>query len=153
MGMLTDRDVAEVQQAFSLVKSIVPAPERPTLAKVSDDPRLAWLKRAVRPLTDKPAVAEAAYRLGVIQDVYNLEDDDIQGIQRQEAECTPCTACADVCPTGLKVDEIGIKTELPDCIGCLYCWWVCPDDVLQLEGSAGAMHRQVERYKQVIEKL
>ena len=62
-------------------------------------------------------------------------------------------ACEDVCPTGLKVEEIGIKTEFPECIGCLYCWWVCPDDVLQLQGASGAMHRQVDRYKRVIEKL
>jgi len=152
-GVLSDADVHDVSKAFSLVKQMVPAPDRPVIAKVSEDPRLAWLKRAVRPLTDRPVIAEAAYRLGVIQDVYNLEDDEIQGIRRGEADCTPCKACEDVCPTGLRVDEIGIKTDMPDCIGCLYCWWVCPDDVLQLQGSAGAMHRQVDRYKQVIEKL
>lgn len=152
-GVLSDADVQAVSASFSLVKKMVPAPERSTLAKVSEDPRLAWLKRAVRPLTDKPVVAETAYRLGVIQDVYNLEDDDIQGIARTQTECAPCTACEDVCPTGLLVDEIGVKTEMPDCISCLYCWWVCPDDVLQLQGSEGAMHRQVDRYKQVIENL
>ena len=153
VGVLSEADIEAVTESFSLVKKMVPAPDRPTLAKVSEDPRLAWLKRAVRPLTDKPVIAEAAYRLGVIQDVYNLEDDEIQGITRSQKECAPCTACEDVCPTGLVVDEIGVKTEMPDCIGCLYCWWVCPDDVLQLHGSAGAMHRQVDRYKQVIENL
>ena len=152
-GVLTETDVREAGEAFSVVRSIQPAPDRPTLAKVSEDPRLAWLKKAVRPLTDRPIVAEAAYRLGVIQDVYNLEDDAVTGVRRSAVDCAPCSACADVCPTGLTVDEVGVKTEMPDCIGCLYCWWVCPDDVIQIEGAVGSMHRQVDRYKQAIEKL
>jgi uncharacterized protein (DUF362 family)/ferredoxin len=152
-GVVSDADVQDVARAFSVVRSVKPAPDRPTLAKVSEDPRLAWLKKAVRPLTDRSVVAEAAYRLGVIQDVYNLEDDAVSGVRRKPGDCGPCTACQDVCPTGLTVDEIGVKIDMPDCIGCLYCWWVCPDDVIQIEGTVGAMHRQVDRYKKAIEKL
>jgi Fe-S-cluster-containing dehydrogenase component len=112
-----------------------------------------WLKKAVRPMTDQPGVLEAAYKLGVVQDVYCREDDAVAGVRRSETDCGPCTACEDVCPTRLPLQDIGVKTELPDCIGCMYCWWVCPDDVIQLDGSLHAMERQVARYKKEIEQL
>ncbi len=152
-GMLTEADVAVVSDTVQCHRSIQPAPERSRLAVLSEDPRLAWLKRAARPLTDKPGIAKAAYRLGVIQDVYSPVDDGVQGVKRAQSDCGPCTACADACPTRLPLDRIGLDTEPPDCIGCLYCWWVCPDDVISLDGPLEAMVRQAERYKAAISGL
>ena len=152
-GMLSVEHVQAVEDAFELVHSVQAAPPRSALAKLSEDPRLMWLKRAVRPLTDQPVVASAAYKLGVIQDVYSPDDDGIKGVRRADSDCGTCTACADVCPTGLSVDRIGVDTELPECIGCLYCWWVCPDESIVLDGPLLAMERQAERYKSAIESL
>jgi uncharacterized protein (DUF362 family)/ferredoxin len=152
-GMLSTADCAAVDAAFEVVHAIEPAPPRPRLAKLSEDPRLAWLKRAVRPLTDQPVVAATAYKLGVIQDVYSPEDDGVRGVVRVESECGSCTACADVCPTGLSVERIGVDIALPDCISCMYCWWVCPDDAIGLDGPLLSMARQAERYKSLIAML
>ena len=151
--MLSRTDVDEANSSFPILRPIRPAPPRASLAKLSEHKRLQWLKKAVRPMTNKPAVLEAAYKLGVVQDVYCPDDDEVTGVRRAEADCGPCTACADVCPTRLTAAEIGVKTQMPDCIGCMYCWWVCPDDVIQLDGSLHAMERQVGRYKLAIEKL
>ena len=152
-GMLTVDDVAAVEAEVECHRAVAPAPERSRLAVLSEDPRLAWLKRAARPLTDRPGVADAAYRLGVIQDVYNPVDDGVEGVKRTQSDCGPCTACADACPTRLPLERIGLDTEPPDCIGCLYCWWVCPDDVIALDGPLEAMVRQADRYKAVISGL
>ncbi len=152
-GMLSPADSAAVEANVRRRVQIQAAPDRSRLAVLSEDPRLAWLKQAVRPLTDQPAVAKAAYKLGVIQDVYSPTDDGVRGVTRSDDDCGDCTACADVCPTGLPLDRIGRDVEMPDCIGCLYCWWVCPDDTLGLDGPLEAMTRQAERYKLAIEQL
>jgi len=152
-GMLDKSDVDQAHDAFPVLRPIRPAPPRASLAKLSEHKSLKWLKKAVRPMTDKPAVLEAAYKLGVVQDVYCPDDDEVEGVRRVESDCGPCTACSDVCPTRLSIADIGVKTEMPDCIGCMYCWWVCPDDVIQIHGSLRAMERQVDRYKLEIENL
>jgi formate hydrogenlyase subunit 6/NADH:ubiquinone oxidoreductase subunit I len=107
----------------------------------------------VRPLVEKPAVAEAAYRLKIIQDVYSREDDTLRVVGRADEKCGTCTRCVDFCPTGLGLDEIGRKLDPPDCVQCLYCWWVCPKDALVLEGAPNAMARQIARYKGDVERL
>jgi ferredoxin len=112
-----------------------------------------WLKLAVRPLVEKPAVAEAAYRLKIIQDVYSREDDTLRLVGRDDTKCGTCTRCADFCPTNLPLADIGRVTEAPGCVQCLYCWWVCPSGALTVEGSANAMQRQIDRYKQEIEAI
>ena len=149
-GLLSEADFVAVDEAFDQVCAMKPAPTRSRLAKLSEDPRLMWLKHAVRPLTDTKVVAETAYKLGVIQDVYSPEDDGVNGVRRLQTDCGGCTACADVCPTQLSVDRIGIDTALPDCIGCMYCWWVCPDDAIGLDGPLASMERQANRYKSII---
>jgi uncharacterized protein (DUF362 family)/ferredoxin len=152
-GMVSDADCLAVDEAFSVVRAMVPAPKRSRLAQLSEDPRLMWLKRAVRPLTDQPAVASAAYRMGVIQDVYSAEEDQAVGVVRLRHDCDGCTRCADVCPTSLSVERIGVDRDFPDCISCLYCWWACPDEAIGLDGPLLAMARQASRYKTVIESL
>ena len=152
-GMLSQADLDAVESTVSLRVRMEPAPERNRLAMIADDPRLGWLKQAVRPLTDQPSVAKAAYKLGMIQDVYSPQDDGITGIRRSDENCMDCTSCADVCPTGLPLERIGRDTQMPDCIGCLYCWWVCPDDSIELDGPMAAMERQAARYKTIIEHL
>jgi heterodisulfide reductase subunit A-like polyferredoxin len=112
-----------------------------------------WLKRAVRPVVSRPEVAELAYKAKIIQDVYVLEDDTLRLSGRDSAACGSCRRCEDFCPTGLDLDEIGVRLEPPACIQCLYCWWVCPRGALSLSGEANAMARQIERYKGAIEQM
>jgi uncharacterized protein (DUF362 family)/ferredoxin len=129
------------------------APPRSRLARAADDPRLFWLKRLVRPLVSRPLVAEVARRLHVIQDVYRLDDDGITGVHRSRTACGACTVCADVCPTGLTVAEIGVKTDPEACIACGYCHWACPDDVIALVGPPNALGPQLDRHRDRVRQL
>lgn len=144
---------AEIARVFPVIRPIRRAPPRSKLAELSERRELMWLKLAVRPLVEKPAVAEAAYKLKIIQDVYSREDDTLRVVARDASGCGTCTKCADACPTGLPLDQIGVVTEAPDCVQCLYCWWVCPKDAIALAGEANAMQRQIDRYKGPIEQL
>jgi uncharacterized protein (DUF362 family)/ferredoxin len=152
-GIIDDNLIEQVRQRFPVLRPIRPAPARTRLAVLADSRKLFWLKKAIRPVTDRPEVLEAAYKLRIIQDVYVHEDDAVVGLRRNADACGTCTRCADFCPTGLSADEIGVKTEPADCIGCLYCWWVCPKDAIVLDGPLNAMQRQVDRYKADIEAL
>ena len=152
-GRIDDALEAEVAQAVEPIHTIVPAPKRSKLAEISEARSLGWLKKLARPLTQDKRVLAAAYKLGVIQDVYDLQDDAVTGIVRDPSECGECSKCADFCPTHLPLEQIGVKTQMPDCIGCLYCWWVCPTDAIRLDGPVQGMNRQIERYKLAIEGL
>lgn len=152
-GVVSGELVARVQREVPQVAGIELAPPRTRLAELSESPRLLWLKKAVRPIVSQPAVAELAYRAQITQDVYSLEDDTLKLASRNPAACGTCRKCEDFCPTGLRVEDIGVKLELPDCVQCLYCWWVCPNAALTLTGEPASMQRQIDRYKVQIEGL
>jgi len=142
-----DLATASAIRALPVVRSVRAAPSRPRAAAVVD--RFPTLKRAVRPMTDRPAVLASAKRLGLVQDVYDPEDDTVVAVHRAADRCGDCRRCEDVCPDGLPLDRIGAQ----DCTGCLYCWWVCPKDAIALEGDLGFLARHGERYKTAIERL
>ncbi len=152
-GRLDDALAADVAAHVAVIRPIRRAPPRSRLAELSEARSLTWLKRAVRPLVERPFVAEAAYKLKITQDVYSRDDDALRLVGRVAERCGDCRRCEDFCPTGLPLEDIGVKTQSPDCVQCLYCWWVCPKAALVLEGSANALQRQMDRYKADIERL
>jgi ferredoxin len=107
----------------------------------------------MRPLTGRKRVAELAYRVGIIQDVYDLEDDTITQVQRTDHDCGGCQACVDACPTELPLESIGVVHDPDQCINCLYCWWRCDDGGIELVGKGNFMDRQLNRYKGQVENL
>lgn len=145
-GTLDAALLAEVASRVTPLKRVTPAPPRSLLARLADAPLLAPLKRAVRPVTDRPEVAALAYRAGVLQDVYERDDDTLRVVGRDGSSCGTCLNCASVCPTGLSREDIGVKTGLPDCTQCLLCAWACPQDAIRLEGDLNAMQRPWTRY-------
>ena len=142
-----DLAVPAAIRALPVVREAHPAPPRPRVASIAE--RFPRLKRAVRPITDRPVVLAAAKRAGIVQDVYDLEDDTVVALHRAADRCGDCRRCEDVCPDGLPLDRIGLQ----DCTGCLYCWWVCPKDALELDGELGFLARHAQRYKAAIEGL
>jgi uncharacterized protein (DUF362 family)/NAD-dependent dihydropyrimidine dehydrogenase PreA subunit len=144
--------VQRIQDEVPVLRPILRAPARSRLAELSEARSLHWLKLAVRPLVDKPQVAQLAYDLKIIQDLYSREDDTIVDLRKLEG-CGECRRCEDFCPTHLSAEDIGVKTDEPDCIQCLYCWWVCPKGMLELSGEMNHLQRQADRYKPVIEQL
>ena len=152
-GVLTGAHEAQVEVLPELHR-IRQAPPRSRLAELSEARSLGGLKLAIRPVIDStPLVLRTAYRLGVVQDVYSLEDDRVLGVRRERDDCGGCTRCEEVCPTWLPAEAIGVRTGPEDCVGCLYCWWVCPDGVLRLEGEPGHLQRQVDRYADTVRRL
>lgn len=152
-GFLPPSLLEEIERTVPVIRAARPAPPRSRLAELADSRKLLWLKKAVRPLTQHEKVLKVAYRLNIVQDVYSFDEDTVEGVRRAKTDCGPCQKCADFCPTGLTVDEIGVKVDSDSCIGCMYCWWVCPDDAIELQGDVGYLQRQVERYKNDIEQL
>ena len=142
----------DVSGRFEVLRPILPPPPRNRLARLADARGLMWLKRAARPVTDRPEVARLAHRLGVIQDVYAAQDDAV-ALVRDASRCGTCRRCEDFCPTGLPLAEIGVNHDPDACVGCLYCWWVCPNEAISLEGPLGQLERQARRYKKIIERL
>jgi len=152
-GNITEALAAQVQSEVSVIRPIKRAPVRSKLAELSEARSLNWLKLAVRPALENPAVLEGAYKLKIIQDVYSREDDSITGFAKKPGACGECRRCEDFCPTHLTAEEIGVKTGEDDCIQCLYCWWVCPKEAIELHGALNHLERQVERYKAIIEQI
>ncbi len=151
-GLIPAALEAEVA-ALPVLRRIVAAPPRSLLARVADDRRIFWLKRLARPITDRPEIARAAYRLGVIQDVYGASDDAVTAITRDPAACGPCRRCEDFCPSALPLDQIGATPASDACIHCLYCWWVCPNDALALQGPLHHLEAQAARYRSAVREL
>ena len=152
-GHVSDALLEAVDQQVEVIRAIKPAPPRPRVAELAEARSLRWLKRVVTPALNQERVLEFAYRFGVIQDVYSLEDDTVAGVRRGAGECEDCSKCEDFCPTHLKAEEIGVKTDEEDCIRCMYCWWVCPKGIIEIEGDLLGMSRQVKRYKEEVEAL
>ena len=150
-GIINEDMARQIEASLPVLRPIRHAPARSRLAILSEAPSLMWLKRAVRPLVEKPAVAQAAYRLRIIQDVYDRSDDTLRLVRRQSERCEGCSRCVDICPMGLDLDAIGRADER--CIQCLYCWFICPRDALVVEGDANHMARQLDRYGQAMKDL
>lgn len=152
-GVFPDTLPEEIVSRLPVIRTLVPPPARGALARLADLRALSWLKKAARPITDRPEVLEFAWKHGVIQDVYVREDDGVVGLSREVSRCGTCTRCADFCPTALPLDQIGASPPSSDCVHCLYCWWVCPNEAISLEGPLGQLERQARRYKKIIERL
>ncbi len=153
-GRVDEALVAAVEARVEARVRVEPPPPRSFLNRLASSPRTLAFKKLIRPVTDRPEVAALAHRFGVIQDVYSTEDDAVTGVRRLRTDCGDCTRCADFCPTGLPVDEIGVNLDPEACVGCLYCWFVCPEPgALELVGEPGFLARQIDRYKGALERL
>jgi uncharacterized protein (DUF362 family)/ferredoxin len=152
-GYITDKDIKKVERDISTLAHIEKASSRGILAKFSDQRSLYWLKVLMRPITSLPLVTELAYKLNIVQDVYNLKDDEIENVSRNKASCDSCGKCAEYCPMGIETEKIGQIPPHSDCINCLYCFFVCPNKAIELKGKAGFLTRYIEKYEKKIRQV
>jgi len=142
-----------VERIVPVRRPIEPAPPRGLLAPLSEHRLLQPLKMLVRPMVDHPFVSRTAYALGVIQDRYQRQEDEVRGFERIDDGCTECGRCSDVCPDGIPWQDIGAAERGEGCLGCLYCYWICPTRAIELQGEQGYLEDQIDRYKSMIEQL
>lgn len=142
-----------VSRRVPVRRPIQPAPPRSLLAPLSEHRLLRPLKLAIRPVVDHPAVSRTAYSLGVIQDRYVRDDDDVTGFVRRDDPCTECGRCAEVCPDAVPWEDIGTTEQGQGCLGCLYCHWICPTRAIELQGDTAYMQAHLDRYKALVEGL
>lgn len=143
----------QIVDAIPVERPILRAPPRSPLAGLSEHKLLWPLKQAVRPVVDHPVVSRTAHRLGVIQDRYRCDDDQLTGFSRDESRCQSCGRCAQVCPDAIPREDIGTTERGQGCLGCLYCYWVCPCGGIKLQGDAGYLEAHIDRYKRAVERL
>jgi len=159
---INDEDVSLVKDNVTPVRPFVKAPSRSSLAVLSETPKLMWLKRLIRPLVTEGFLLKLAYRLKIVQDVYSLEDDDIQSITISENDASILgEKLMRICPMNWEkiittAGKNGNRLNLlksAECIGCLYCYWILPNDVIQIKDRLGFLERHIDKYKKRVEKL
>jgi len=93
-------------------------------------------------------------RLGISQERFIQEEMHINRMEPQRDKCPPgCTKCKDYCPLGLDVPEILSNQDESPCIKCLYCYMVCPQTAIQLQGTLGFLHVQMDKYSALIRRV
>ncbi|MBN1336899.1 MAG: DUF362 domain-containing protein [Deltaproteobacteria bacterium] len=150
-GWLTPAEVEAVGREVPTVYSIRRAPPLPRLAVLAEHRALRPVRRLARPLVHRPLLAQGLYRLGVLQDHYDLRDSTFSLVRRLAERCGSCHRCEDVCPEGRTREQIGLEPGA--CLDCLYCWLVCPHDALEVSGEAGSLARQIARYRPILARI
>lgn len=146
----TDKDIVQIEKNISPIVNIEKALEKNFMARISELKELYWLKKMMRYITSQKSISELAYRLKIIQDLYSLEEDEIEAVNRDEEKCLSCGECNIYCPTGIETQKIGQMPADNRCINCLYCFFVCPNDALKITGKQGFMKRHIEKYKTMV---
>ncbi len=151
-GHIADKDIKVVERQIAVLAHLEEPPPRGILARLSDQRSLYWLKVLMRPLTSIPSVQALAYSLNIVQDVYDIEDDEIKHVFKNEAVCDLCGQCAEYCPMGIEIEKIAETPPRSECIHCLYCFFVCPKGALELRGKTGFLGRYIEKYAEEIRR-
>lgn len=145
-GYIADKDIIKVDQKIPVITCIEKPPPRNVLAKIADQKSLYWLKVLMRMLTSRSLVTKLAYKLKIVQDVYDFENDGIETISKNKTDCNFCGKCSEYCPMGIETERIGEIPPPGECISCLYCFFVCPKNALELNGKLGFLTRYMEKY-------
>ena len=145
-GHIADKDIEVVDRQIAVLAHLEEPPPRGILAKLSDLRSLYWLKVLMRPLTSIPSVKTLAYKLNIVQDVYDIEDDEVKCVSKNAAVCDFCGKCAEYCPMGIEIEKIAETPPQGECIHCLYCFFVCPTEAFGLKGKMGFLGRYIEKY-------
>lgn len=147
-GKLNSED-ARTLSTIKPITSLVPS-HQSRITKVATHPRVTTLRNWLRPAFQYPPINRLLVRLGIMQDIYVEQDDEITALGINASACTDCGHCQSVCP--MKIDPRRQLTD-PACIGCLYCLMVCPVTAITGQGRVGFLQSQLDRFGQELKKL
>jgi len=85
------------------------------------------------------------------QDVFLSEEMRCEFIGINEARCTGCGICRDVCPLGLYLPDALKQENL--CIKCMYCYSTCPENAVTFKGEFGFFNEQLRQYDKIIRNI
>ena len=128
------------------IAHLVPAPPRGLLTRFLDSRCLKRVRDFTRPIHRWEIVRRILHRLGIIQDVYQEADAQIDRLRLDQARCTRCGLCLEYCPVGLPILDHAFDFQKSPCVRCLYCVQVCPVDAIMIEGELGYLDRHFTRY-------
>ena len=148
-GHFAEADFDAVARMEPLLR-LDPAPPRSAFARLLDHPALTPLRDATRAIHGQEWARRLLYRLGIMQDVYEVEDACVERLWLDMDRCTRCGLCLDYCPLGLPILEPGFDFGSGLCKRCLYCIQVCPEEAILVEGDLGYLQRHFARYGEAI---
>jgi uncharacterized protein (DUF362 family)/NAD-dependent dihydropyrimidine dehydrogenase PreA subunit len=153
LGHLSEEEVAAADALEPLV-ALEPPPPRGLLTRLLDHRALAPLRDLTRPMHSQEWVRAALHRAGIIQDVYEQTEADIEQLTLNRQACDGCGLCLAVCPTELAITapDFDFWTS-PECLRCLYCALVCPRKAIAIEGNPGYLEAHLERYGEKMRSL
>ncbi len=143
---LIGADLAKIESIKPLFQ-LEPPPKRSPVTKLLEHRALGNIRDATRFIHGSEWARKLLYRLGIMQDVYEAADAQIETLTLDSALCDDCGKCLDVCPTQLPITNEGLDFfAATDCLGCLYCALVCPQEAIQINGELGYLGAHLARY-------
>jgi Pyruvate/2-oxoacid:ferredoxin oxidoreductase delta subunit len=131
-----------------------PPPQRKLMTRLLEHRLLAGLRDLTRPIHGSETARRLLYRLGIMQDVYEVAEARIERLVLDRGACDECGKCLAVCPIELPITDSDFDFwASPNCLGCLYCAFVCPQEAITIEGELGYLKARLARYGEAMRSL
>ena len=152
-GHIRIDDVNHLPEIFPLVV-LKPPQQRSLATRFLEHRYLTKVRDLTRFVHGSEMVRKLLYRLGIMQDVYETAEANIESLMVDRDLCNECGKCFDVCPTELPITDEGFDFYASqDCLGCLYCALICPQQAIQITGELGYLKAHLERYGEAMMNL
>lgn len=153
MGRFSDSVLAHIDETEQLFQ-LVPPPKRSSVTELLEHRALGKVRDATRFIHGSEWARKLLYRLGIMQDVYEAADAQIDSLVLDRDLCNECGKCLRVCPTRLPLLEANYDFFAdPECLGCLYCALICPPEAIQMKGEWGYLEAHLARYGKALRSL